>query len=165
MKNKLKKGFTLVELIVVIAIIAILASVSVAGYFGFIAQARTSAANQEAAQVKTVLSTQTIAQGYKLTLSEGYEDAVVTYSSDDGLVFTKDGLSSLTSANVIIALREIYTVGDTGVVPATVAALELDGLDTANNPYIKSVVISDLKVTSFVYVSAEGYESSAVSLA
>ena len=54
--KKFKKGFTLVELIVVIAIIAILASVSVAGYFGFINQANQSAADQEAAQVKTVLT-------------------------------------------------------------------------------------------------------------
>ena len=53
--KKAKKGFTLVELIVVIAIIAILAAVSVAGYYGFIASANQSAADQEAAQVKNVI--------------------------------------------------------------------------------------------------------------
>src|SRR5574344_652457 len=55
MKKLMKKGFTLVELIVVIAIIAILAAVSVAGYFGFMAQARQSRADTEGAQVREVL--------------------------------------------------------------------------------------------------------------
>lgn len=61
--KKAKKGFTLVELIVVIAIIAILAAVTAVSYVGFVNNARQSAADTEAAQVKTVLRAATI-NGY-----------------------------------------------------------------------------------------------------
>ncbi|MEG1565781.1 MAG: prepilin-type N-terminal cleavage/methylation domain-containing protein, partial [Bacilli bacterium] len=40
--KSIKKGFTLVELVVVIAIIAILAAVSVGGYFIYIGQAQSA---------------------------------------------------------------------------------------------------------------------------
>ncbi len=42
MKKRIKKGFTLVELLVVIGILAVLAVVSVVGYFGFIKKANIS---------------------------------------------------------------------------------------------------------------------------
>ena len=47
-----RKGFTLVELLVVIAILAILATVSVVGYTSFIQNANNSAAQQELIQVR-----------------------------------------------------------------------------------------------------------------
>ena len=47
-----RKGFTLVELLVVIAILAILATVSVVGYTSFIDRAEESNALTEAAQIK-----------------------------------------------------------------------------------------------------------------
>ena len=46
MNKKLKKGFTLVELVVVIAVIAILAGVSVGAYFGITESANQSKADQ-----------------------------------------------------------------------------------------------------------------------
>ncbi len=55
MKNS-KKGFTLVELLVVIAILAILATVAVVGYTSFIEKANESADIQAVAQMNTVLS-------------------------------------------------------------------------------------------------------------
>ena len=51
--KKAKKGFTLVELVVVIAVIAILAAVSVGAYFGVTTSANNSAAEQEAKAVHT----------------------------------------------------------------------------------------------------------------
>ena len=47
-----KKGFTLVELLVVIAILAILATVSVVGYTSFIDRANDSVAQQELTQIR-----------------------------------------------------------------------------------------------------------------
>ena len=47
-----KKGFTLVELLVVIAILAILATVSVVGYTSFIDRANQSTALQEMTQIR-----------------------------------------------------------------------------------------------------------------
>ena len=56
-KRKEEKGFTLVELLVVIAILAILASVSVVGYMGFTQKAKDSNAVTELTQAKTVITT------------------------------------------------------------------------------------------------------------
>lgn len=55
MKNK-KKGFTLVELLVVIAILAILATVSVVGYLAFTEKAQQSADEAAVTQMNTVLA-------------------------------------------------------------------------------------------------------------
>lgn len=57
MKNT-KKGFTLVELLVVIAILAILATVSVVGYTSFIQKANDSNAATELHQVVTYLESE-----------------------------------------------------------------------------------------------------------
>ena len=53
--KKTKKGFTLVELLVVIAILAVLASVSVVGYLGFTTKARNSNALTELTQAREVI--------------------------------------------------------------------------------------------------------------
>lgn len=56
MKKHNKKAFTLVELLVVIAIIAILAVVSIVGYTAFTKKAKESVAQQELAQVVTLIT-------------------------------------------------------------------------------------------------------------
>ena len=53
--KKAKKGFTLVELVVVIAVIAILAAVSVGAYFGVTESAKTSQCTQEAKAIHTAM--------------------------------------------------------------------------------------------------------------
>ncbi len=55
------KGFTLVELLVVIAILAILATVSVVGYTSFIERAELSNAETEAHQVKSSINSMLMA--------------------------------------------------------------------------------------------------------
>ena len=55
MRNNKNKGFTLVELLVVIAILAILATVSVVGYTSFIERADVSTDEQLAAQLNNFL--------------------------------------------------------------------------------------------------------------
>ena len=59
--KKAKKGFTLVELVVVIAVIAILAAVSVGAYFGVTESANNSRLEQEAKQVYTAIQTVSLA--------------------------------------------------------------------------------------------------------
>lgn len=54
-QNKKRKGFTLVELLVVIAILAILASVSVVGYLSFTKKAKVSNGETELTQIREVL--------------------------------------------------------------------------------------------------------------
>ena len=58
------KGFTLVELLVVIAILAILATVSVVGYTSFINRADQSNSDTEAHQIETMIETAVIGADY-----------------------------------------------------------------------------------------------------
>ena len=51
--KRLKKAFTLVELVVVIAVVAILAAVSVGAYFGITESAKASKVEQETRQLIT----------------------------------------------------------------------------------------------------------------
>ncbi|MBN3491223.1 prepilin-type N-terminal cleavage/methylation domain-containing protein [Acholeplasma equirhinis] len=56
MKTRLKRGFTLVELIVVIAIIAILATVATVSYMAYVDHANLSSDRQEVAQLNSALT-------------------------------------------------------------------------------------------------------------
>ena len=76
--KKMKKGFTLVELVVVIAVIAILAAVSVGAYFGVTESANNSRLEQEAKQVYTAIQTVSLAPNEHSSLSK------------DGLVITDE---------------------------------------------------------------------------
>ena len=66
------KGFTLVELLVVIAILAILATVSVVGYTSYINNANKSVAVQELTQIRDA------AVAYDLGGVDGDKDGVVS---------------------------------------------------------------------------------------
>ena len=59
-KKAIKKGFTLVELVVVIAVIAILAATSVGIYFGMLESANRSADEQAVTQMNKVLQIENI---------------------------------------------------------------------------------------------------------
>lgn len=89
MRKLFKKGFTLVELVVVIAVIAVLAAVSVGAYFGVTDSANSSAAEQYKKQIKDLWIMYSVSQEYV----EGNTDEVIqqnaeyfclTYSRDNG---------------------------------------------------------------------------------
>ena len=66
-----KRGFTLVELLVVIAIIAILATVSTVGYLGFTKQAKISNDLTELTQYKTLITGLTLdGKGTEVTTAD-----------------------------------------------------------------------------------------------
>ena len=95
LKRKMKKGFTLVELVVVIAVIAILSAVSVGAYFGITESAKQSQAEQEAKAFHTnlVLLANTPDNAYctispeGLTLkdSESEENVIKKIAKDSGI--------------------------------------------------------------------------------
>lgn len=86
-----KKGFTLVELLVVIAIIAILATVSTVGYLGFTKQAKISNDLTELTQYKTLITASTL---------DGKENIVDVESKKYSIKYTVDSTRVLTISEV-----------------------------------------------------------------
>ena len=100
MKKNNKKGFTLVELLVVIAILAILATVTVVGYLGFTQRAKESNATSELTQVRNVISAYTLEDG-----SYEYSPYVITIN-EDKLSITKNS-TPVTEGEVSTAIKAI----------------------------------------------------------
>ena len=100
MKKNNKKGFTLVELLVVIAILAILATVTVVGYLGFTQRAKESNATSELTQVRNVINAYTLEDG-----SYEYSTYVITIN-EDKLSITKNS-TPVTEGEVSTAIKAI----------------------------------------------------------
>ena len=99
MKRMNKKGFTIVELVIVIAVIAILAAVLIPTFSGVITKAKESAAIQEAAAVWKEAYALDLADG-TLDGKEGTTDVAIdgktfTYTPNDTTIFamTVDGIA------------------------------------------------------------------------
>ena len=120
LNQKERKGFTLVELLVVIAILAVLASVSVVGYLGFTTKAKNSNALTELSQAKEAIRAELIGgtQTYKVssttkisgdnTSSTNAGDSTTYYYS---ITFTY-GKSSDEKSNALSYTCETYTKQD-----------------------------------------------------
>ena len=119
MKKRLKKGFTLVELVVVIAIIAILSAVSVAGYFGFTTNARKTATKQEAKDIANLIlvvaadeeTTGVTNDGTKVTLT--YTESSTTDAAELVKVLANAGWAMLTGAKLTEVIETGVTNGAT----------------------------------------------------
>lgn len=97
-KVQSKKGFTLVELIVVIAILAILAAVLIPAINGWVQKAGVSAAKNNASTVKSAASIMfTEAESGEATKADG---TPVTIDTSKGITITKAAKSAPTSGTV-----------------------------------------------------------------
>ncbi len=142
MKKRLKKGFTLVELVVVIAIIAILSAVSVAGYFGFTTNARKTATKQEAKDIANLI----------LVVAADEETTGVT---NDGTKVTL----TYTVAGTTDAAELVKALADAGWTMPTGATLAETATTTTDK------VITELKYTNNGYVCTINAATGAVSSA
>ena len=121
MKNMNKKGFTIVELVIVIAVIAILAAVLIPTFAGIVEKANESAALQEATNT------------YKALLTE--KTVVAPMTDDDGtddVKFTVNGstneLAEIDVDEYIVVDGYTYSVTD-----GALALIENDDFDMPEN--------------------------------
>ena len=85
MKKANKRGFTIVELVIVVAVIAILAAVLIPTFSGIIAKAQQSADQQLVRQINTLLAVDAadgtgcadISEVKELLSENGYNEALV----------------------------------------------------------------------------------------
>lgn len=92
-----RKGFTLVELLVVIAILAILATVSVVGYTSFIEGADKQAAISEAEQAKSIIDGGLVLNDYVILVKEVKADATAGVAAQPGLYVDENGAVTTTA--------------------------------------------------------------------
>lgn len=122
MKNMKKKGFTLVELLVVIAIIAILATVSVVGYTAFISKANQSNAVTELSQIKDAVNA-AVLDGKESVTVDAETDYVVDLTYADGVLTAKVGEAAATGEQIAAAMLTLTEMtldeGQTFVVTIT----------------------------------------------
>ena len=140
MKNMKKKGFTLVELLVVIAIIAILAVVSVVGCTAFIKKANYSNAMTELSQIKDAVMAAVL---------DGEESVTVDADADYTVNFKYD-----------VETRKLTAkVGDADATDAQIAAamLQLTEMTLAEGQsFVVAVDTTNKNVTSVVYTYTDG---------
>lgn len=149
--NNTKKGFTLVELLVVIAILAILAAVSVVGYTSFIERAEVSNAETEAHQIEsTIESFLMVDDEYVLSSKADKEIAASTtvtttiiyaVKNTDGKILVKSKTSAITYDAEEVAGTPVVSEGSnyTGAIELTGDLAGLPGKLYANNGELRYV--------------------------
>lgn len=129
-RAKSEKGFSLIELLVVVAIIGVLAAVGVVGYQGYIDSTKKSVTESNAKAVhQWILNTKTVrAAGIDVKPSEcgkttSFSSATCFGSASSGIASSADGApfngfknpydaANQTGASAIVARSTAYTVGD-----------------------------------------------------
>ena len=155
---KKKKGFTLVELLVVIAILAVLATVSVVGYMGFTKKAHESNDASLTAQMNTALQANGVVKKNK-TLTEAREDLLEAGIDLEKVTPTTDGYSYVwdSKQDLMFLLNEKRDV----VAPtnATISANTVDSFVVIHNETEYNAWKSDYSL-----YFANGYESQTLTL-
>ena len=149
-QNKKKKGFTLIELIIVIAIIAILAAIAIPNFLSIQRKARVKA---DIASAKTIYDATSalIAEGKIVPTSNG-----VTFTLDNDKVTAKpeDAGEPKTNANAANALQSyLQTIPKPKSIDGGVFAVEVSGSEEA--PVIKVYIKSNSK-NYVVYPNGKG---------
>ncbi len=161
-KNK-KRGFTLVELLVVIAILAILASVTVVGYISFTKRAKDSNALTELTEAREVIRTDYLNEGthyYKITNDESNNYTAVEDNSTYNLTLTYDQTTKTYTFNTTVYKNGKEDTSSSSTTKPTwdtvIKAIFSEDLSSLKGTFY--VNVNEKTITSIAYASSsEGY--------
>lgn len=143
MKRTNKKGFTIVELVIVIAVIAILAAVLIPTFSGVIEKAEESANLQDATNTyKQLLTEEEYLGNLNLNKTAGEPDLYIVVGDDEVVYKVVDG--EVTVATKTVAGEEV-AIAKNEIVVATAG--------TAGAPYYKALTGNHTNV--YVYAGEQ----------
>lgn len=172
MKNKLKKGFTIVELVIVIAVIAILAAVLIPTFSSITNSARESAALQEAksgSETILALTTGTLPEDSAFLVAEDDEDNTNDYT----FTFTERKIQAAASEFSVlnecrrddVAIDTARTEGEGYIVYVSIDALTVDvngqvtATDAKIDQHVANRILAALDITASVDEAARTYDT------
>lgn len=138
MRNSKVKGFTLVELIVVIAIIAILAAILVPNMLGYIRNSRFTQADSNAKNVHTAATA---------AIAQAYADGKIGTDTENYLMYTVYGKDTSGGLRLCIDLGDMSAGAVATATPATG--------DNAKNINLKTGLGEDFVGQGFFWVSSK----------
>ena len=172
MKNKLKKGFTIVELVIVIAVIAILAAVLIPTFSSITNSARESAALQEAksgSETILALTTGTLPEDSAFLVAEDDEDNTNDYT----FTFTERKIQAAAGEFRVlddckrddVAIDTARTEGEGYIVYVSIDALTVDAngqvtaTDAKIDQHVANRILAALDITASVDEAARTYDT------
>ncbi len=107
---KRDKGFTMVELVVVIVILAILIGVSVAGYSKYIGQSKTNTDIQNAETIRAAMINAQAETGAYEAIVAGTGKSLTITVTNDGIAFSGDMANANAFTDAIVAQLQLGTM-------------------------------------------------------
>ena len=154
MQNLKKKGFTLVELVIVIAVVAILAAVLIPSFASLIKKANQSADQQAVVQMNKLLvldevsdqKPQTTDDVVEILIKNGYSDSLTPYYSGYKLAWLKDdNVIVLVENNAVVFPEDYKGATNYQELSPMISNVEdlLEALEAGKTVFVSSDIVAD----------------------
>lgn len=139
--SRLQKGFTLIELMVVVAIIGVLSSVAMPAYQEYIVRARVTEGLSMAAEAKVMVA------------AEGFTNALDLASVTAMWNARTAGLGAVSKYVTSVQLNA--DTPPTGVITVTLNAANVGGMDASSNTFVLSPYVRNGGATAVTLAAAQ----------